>query len=83
MSAVTRVVFVVLIAISEAKLTEAQQQHERIPQGIEAFRQSASTKTEFTLDHSMLVFASKVDPYNEDLRRVIAGVHSSNRRENL
>ena len=69
-----RIVLVVLIAISTAKLTWAQQQHEWIPQGIEALRQSASSKTEFTLDHSMLVFASKLDPDNEDLRRVIAGV---------
>lgn len=69
-----RIVFVVLIAISAAKLTEAQQPHEWIPQGVEALRQSASSKTEFTLDHSMLVFASKLDPDNEDLRRVIAGV---------
>ena len=69
----SRIVVVVLIAISGAKLTEAQQ-HDWIPQGIEAVRQSASSKTEFTLDHSMLVFASKLDPDNEDLRRVIAGV---------
>ena len=68
-----RIVLVVLIAISAAKLTWAQQ-HEWIPQGIEALRQSASSKTEFTLDHSMLVFASKLDPDNEELRRVIAGV---------
>jgi Domain of unknown function (DUF4252) len=45
-----------------------------VPQGIEALRQNASSKTEFTLDHSMLVFASKLDPDNDDLRRVIAGV---------
>jgi hypothetical protein len=70
----SRIIFVVLIAISAAKLTEAQQPHDWIPQGIEALRQSASSKTEFTLDHSMLVFASKLDPDNEDLRRVIAGV---------
>jgi hypothetical protein len=67
-------IFVVLIAIFAARLTEAQQQPGWIPQGIEALRQSASSKTEFTLDHSMLVFASKLDPENEDLRRVIAGV---------
>ena len=71
----SRTVFVVLIAISAATLTEAQQQSGWIPQGIEALRQGASSKTEFTLDHSMLVFASKLDPDNEDLRRVIAGVN--------
>src|SRR5260370_16709417 len=68
------VVFVVLIAVSAAKLTVAQQQREWLPQGIEALRQGASSKTEFTLDHSMLVFASKLDPDDEDLRRVIAEV---------
>ena len=70
----SRIVFVVAIAISAAKLTQAQQQHGWIPQGIEALRQDASSKTEFTLDHSMLVLASKLDSDNEELRRVIAGV---------
>jgi hypothetical protein len=73
----SRTVLVVLLSISAARLTEAQQQQswlQWIPQGIEALRQSASSKTEFTLDHSMLVFASKLDPDNEDLRRVIAGL---------
>lgn len=69
----SRIALVVLIAISAAKLADAQQ-HESIPQGIEALRQGASSKTEFALDHSMLIFASKLDPDNEDLRRVIAGV---------
>jgi hypothetical protein len=68
-----RTVFVALIVISGARLTEAQQ-HDGIPRGIEALRQSASSKTEFTLDHSILVFASKLDPENDELRRVIAGV---------
>jgi len=68
------IVLVVLIAISTATFTVAQQQRESIPRGLEALRQGASSKTEFTLDHSMLVFAAKMDPDNEDLRRVIAGV---------
>ena len=46
-----------------------------VPQGIEALGQNASSRTEFTLDHSMLVFASKADQDDEDLRRVIAGVN--------
>ena len=70
----SRFALVVLIAISGAISTEAQQR-DWVPQGIEAIRQNASSKTEFTLDHSMLVFASKLDPDNEDLRRVIAGVN--------
>jgi hypothetical protein len=77
---------VVLITISAATLARAQQlpaqqaaappsqQQAWIPQGMEALRQSASSKTEFTLDHSMLIMASKLDPNNEDLRRVIAGI---------
>jgi hypothetical protein len=71
----SRIVFVVLIAISAAGLAEAQAQQEWIPHGIDAVRKSASSKTEFTLDHSMLVMASKLDHDNEDLRRVIAGVN--------
>jgi len=70
----SRIVVVLLIAVSATRLAQAQQQTDWIPQGIEALRQSASSKTEFTLDHSMLVFASKLDADNEDLRRVIAGV---------
>lgn len=69
-------ILVVLMAIA-ATLSLAQSlspAHEWTPQGIEDLRQSASSKTEFTLDHSMLVIASKLDPDNDDLRRVIAGV---------
>jgi len=70
-----------LIPVLGVQLVFAQQQpaqqppaHEWTPRGIETLRHSASSKTEFTIDHSMLVFASKLDPGNEDLRRVIAGV---------
>ena len=66
--------FLFSIVVSAAALCEAQQTQEWIPQGIEALRQSASSKTEFTLDHSMLVLAAKLDSGNEDLLRVIAGV---------
>lgn len=72
-----RIILAVLVGVFAAPWTEAQaqQQHDWIPKGIEALRQSASSKTEFTLDHSMLVFAAKMDPNNEDLQRVIAGVN--------
>src|SRR5271170_482159 len=64
-----------VVAQSQAPSQEhSQAPHDWTPQGIENLRQSASSKTEFTLDHSMLVFASKMDPGDEDLRRVIAGV---------
>jgi hypothetical protein len=76
MMSLTRIIVLVLMAISAAKRSEAQTQpHDWTPQGLESLRQTASSKTEFTLDHSMLVFASKLDPDNEDLRRVIAGVN--------
>jgi hypothetical protein len=67
--------FTLLSAVCWATLVQAQHTTERLPQGIESLRLSASSKTEFTLDHSMLVLASKLDPDNEDLRRVIAGIN--------
>ena len=68
----SRMIFLVLITPSIAL---AQPQQDWIPQGIEALGQNASSRTEFTLDHSMLVLASKLDQDDEDLRRVIAGVN--------
>lgn len=58
----------------QSEQAQAQQPMEPMPEGLETLRQSASSKTEFTLDHSMLVFASKLESDNEDFRRVIAGV---------
>src|ERR1700746_195350 len=69
----TPAILVLLIAISTASSSQAQQ-HPWIPEGIETLQQSASSKTNFTFDHSMLVLASKLDADNEDLLRVIAGV---------
>jgi hypothetical protein len=69
----SRTLLLVLIAISAARFTQAQQSLQ-VPPAAEALRQSASSKTEFTLDHSMLVLASKLDSDDDDLRRVIAGV---------
>jgi hypothetical protein len=75
----SRIIFVVLMASSAVGLFAQQatppQAHDWTPRGIEALRQGASSKTEFTLDHSMLVFASKLDSDNEELKRVIAGVN--------
>ena len=68
-----RISFALLIALSSASFTEAQQPMGE-PQGVEALRQASSSKTEFALDHSMLVLASKLDSNDDDLRRVIAGV---------
>jgi hypothetical protein len=72
----SRIVLIILVfvVISGSRLAVARQLDDWIPQGVEALRQEASSKTEFTLDHSMLVFAAKLDPDDQDLRRVIAGV---------
>jgi hypothetical protein len=67
-------VFTVLAVLFGTTLTHAQQQNGWVPQGIESLQQSASSKSSFTFDHSMLVFASKLDSKDDDLRRVIAGV---------
>jgi hypothetical protein len=71
----SRIVVLALISISAASLVQAQQPREWTPQALEDLRQNASSKTEFTLDHSLLVLASKLDPNNQDLRRAIAGVN--------
>ena len=65
---------IALIAFLAVPAAWAQQPSDEVPPSIAALRQNASSKTEFTLDHSMLVLASKLDSNNEDLRRVIAGV---------
>jgi len=71
-----QVVFVCWLTFSAIPFAIAQQDEpqEWIPQEVQALRQAASSKTEFTLDHSMLILASKLDQDNQDLRRVIAGV---------
>ena len=48
---------------------------EWVPEGIAALGQNAASRTEFTLDHTLLVLASKLDKNNEDLQKVIAGVN--------
>lgn len=70
-----RIALLVLTATLALPVVQAQMpQPGWVPQSIESLRQNASSKTEFTLDHDMLVFASKIDPDDEDLRRVIAGI---------
>jgi hypothetical protein len=44
------------------------------PDAIAYLGQNASSRTEFNLDHSMVVLASKMDQDNMDFRRIIAGV---------
>src|SRR5712692_9668081 len=69
-----RIIFLAVITISAGAQSQAPQP-DWTPQGIEALGQNATSRTEFTLDHSMLVLASKADQDDEDLRRVIAGVN--------
>lgn len=69
-----RVLLVTILACFATTVAEGQQSIEDLPEAMQVLRGSAASKTEFTLDHSMLVFASKLDSGNEDLLRVIAGV---------
>ena len=71
----SRILFALLLALP-IHTVQAQEAEtcDKIPQGVEALRQSAASKTEFSLDHTRLVLASKIDSDDEDLRRVIAGV---------
>ena len=69
-----RIVLLALITTSAVALAQAPQT-DWTPQGVEALGQNASSRTEFTLDHSMLVLASKADQDDDDLLRVIAGVN--------
>jgi len=72
----SRIAFLAVITTSGFTLAQVQTPRpDWAPQGIEALGQNASSRTEFTLDHSMLVLASKVDQDDDNLRRVIAGVN--------
>ena len=57
-----------------SSLTFAQAGPEWTPQALHSLGLNASSRTEFSLDHSMLVLASKLDQDDQDLRRVVAGV---------
>jgi hypothetical protein len=48
---------------------------EWVPEGIAALGRTANWKTEFTLDHTILKFATMLDRNNPDLQRVVAGVN--------
>ena len=66
-------VLVSVLVLASMAWPQTQQQN-WIPQEIAALGQGASSRTEFSFDHSMLVFASKSDQNDEAFRRVIAGV---------
>jgi hypothetical protein len=71
---IPRLLTLIPLLLSTMISVSAQQRTDENPQGVEVLRQSASSKTEFSLDHSMLILASKLDSNNVDLVRVIAGV---------
>jgi hypothetical protein len=71
---ITPVLCIVLLVFSTVLSFDAQEQPGWVPQGVQSLQQIAASKSDFTFDHSMLALASKLQPDNEDLRRVIAGV---------
>ena len=72
-----RVLFILFCISLTASFAFAQAQPQSqnwTPQAIQMIGQAASSRTEFSFDHSMLVMASKPDQDDVNLRRVIAGV---------
>ncbi len=69
-----RLFLTLVLTCSALSLAQGQQGLDELPQAVQNLRQNAASKTEFTLDHSMLVLASKLDSGNQDLLRVIAGI---------
>jgi hypothetical protein len=69
----SRILFLA-IAFSFSSLAHPQAPPDWVPEALHSLGQNASSRTEFSLDHSMLVLASKLDQDDQDLRRVIAGV---------
>jgi hypothetical protein len=79
-------ILLLLLITTSAALAQSQAQSQPLPpqqnwvqqnwfpQEIESLGQNASSRTEFSLDHNMVVLASKVDQDDDSLRRVIAGV---------
>ena len=66
--------FVLAAAFAAVAQNQAPIQKNWFPQAIESLGQNATSHTEFSLDRSMLVMASKQDQNDDSLRRVIAGV---------
>ena len=62
-------------AAQGAPAPAAEAEREWVPEGIVAMRRMASSKTEFTLDRTILKFATLLDRSNPDLQRVVAGVN--------
>lgn len=65
---------IILMALVATSTFAQTPQQNWVPQEVENLGQYASSRTEFTFDHSMLVIAAKTDQDDDGLRRVIAGV---------
>jgi hypothetical protein len=71
------IMFATCTAFAQEQAPPPQQnyiQQNWFPQSIEDLGQYATSRTEFSFDRSMLVLASKEDPDDQSLRRVIAGI---------
>ncbi len=65
---------IAILAVVTTSVAALGQTQGWVPQGMDSLGRNASSRTEFALDHSMLVLASKLDQDDDSLRRVIAGV---------
>jgi hypothetical protein len=74
MRSIVRVSRILPLFLLAASASFAQSPQNWFPPVLENLAQTASSKTEFSFDHSMLVLASKADQDDESLRHVIAGV---------
>ncbi len=71
-------IFLPILLFASVTLAQTQPpplQQNWYPQAIEAFGQTATSRTEFSFDHSMLVMAARSDEEDDSLRRVIAGIN--------
>ena len=69
------VLFIALMSASAFPQTQVAGRQNWIPDAIYNLAENASSHSEFSLDRSMLVMASKQDQDDDSLRRVIAGIN--------
>jgi hypothetical protein len=62
------------LAVAQSQPSAQPEPQDWMPQAIRDLSLSASSHSDFTFDHSMLVLASKMDQDDDSLRRIIAGV---------
>jgi hypothetical protein len=74
MRSIVRLSRIFLFVVLAASASLGQLPQNWFPPVLENLAQTASSKTEFSFDHSMLVLASKADQDDDSMRRIIAGV---------